>query len=342
MSQSKKILVTGGCGFIGSHTVLSLVENNFEPIVIDTLENSEKFILDNLSQVTGKKIIFYQADCCDESAMDRIFATEKPEGVIHFAAYKAVGESVQEPLKYYHNNISSLVCLLKLCAKYQINDFIFSSSCTIYGTPAKIPVTEASPMGIAESPYGYTKQVGERIISDFSASLPAFRAVMLRYFNPIGAHPNKMLGELPIGSPNNLVPYITQTAIGKRTQLTIYGNDYNTPDGTCIRDYIHVCDVADAHVEAIKKSASIKSFPAVYNLGTGNGHSVQEVVDVFEKVNGIQLNYTIGPRRAGDVVSIYANTEKANRELGWKAKYSLADALQHAWEWEKTYDKFKS
>lgn len=342
MAQPKKVLVTGGCGFIGSHTVVSLIENNFEPVIVDTLENSEKFILHNIEKITGKKVKFHQVDCSDRGAMKKIFSEEKFQGIIHFAAYKAVGESVQQPLKYYHNNIASLVVLLELCQQYQVHELIFSSSCTVYGSPDEVQVTEQSPMGVAESPYGFTKQIGERIIRDFSLAWPAFKAVMLRYFNPIGAHPLALLGELPIGSPNNLVPYITQTAIGKRQQLIIFGNDYPTADGTCIRDFIHVCDIADAHVEALKKINQMKKYPEVFNLGTGYGHSVLEVVKTFEEVSGQKLNYTIGPRRSGDVVSIFANTEKAAFELDWHTRYTLADALKHAWEWEKTYEKFRN
>lgn len=341
MAASKKILVTGGCGFIGSHTVVSLVASGFEPVIVDTLENSERFILDNIGKITGKNIAFYQVDCCDMPTMKQIFSAEKFDGIIHFAAYKAVGESVEKPLKYYHNNLESLVVLLELCREFGVHDFIFSSSCTIYGNPENIPVTETTPTGKAESPYGFTKQIGERIISDFSKAFPALKAVLLRYFNPIGAHPNTMLGELPVGTPNNLVPYITQTASGKREKLTVYGNDYATPDGTCIRDYIHVCDIADAHVEALKKTHTLHEFPAIYNLGTGTGHSVLEVIQTFEKVTGCKLNYMIGPRRSGDVESIYADTTKSAKELGWKSKYNLGDALLHAWEWEQSYEKFR-
>lgn len=335
-------MVTGGCGFIGSHTVVSMVKKGFEPVIVDTLENSESFILDNLEKVTGKKIKFYQYDCSDRASMSKVFETEKPRGIIHFAAYKAVGESVQQPLKYYHNNIQSLVVLLELCQEHRVADFVFSSSCTVYGNPDKIPVTEDSPSGKTESPYGFTKQIDEQILRDFSFTQPWFRAVLLRYFNPIGAHPSGMLGELPIGTPNNLVPYITQTAIGKREKLTIFGNDYDTPDGTCIRDYIHVCDIADAHVQALEKLENMKQFPQVYNLGTGQGHSVLETVKTFEKASGVKLNYVFGPRRAGDVVSIYANNEKALKELEWKTRYTLYDALQHAWEWEQMYEKFRN
>ena len=341
-SKKNKILVTGGCGFIGSHTVVSLIEKGFEPIIVDSLENSEKFILENLQTLTKTRIKFYHENCCDELAMKKIFAEENLSGVIHFAAYKAVGESVAQPLKYYKNNIGSLITLLELCEKYKVSNFIFSSSCTVYGNPDNIPVNESTPIRKAESPYGETKIICENIINQFSSVNSWFKPVILRYFNPIGSHPSGLIGELPIGVPNNLVPFITQTAKGIRKELTVFGNDYSTTDGTCVRDYIHVCDLADAHVVSLSKIDHIKSFPVYYNLGTGKGNSVLEVIQIFEKISSSKLNYIIGKRRSGDVESIYANTSKAQNELGWKCKFSLEDALNHAWNWENSYANFKS
>lgn len=335
MSTTKKILVTGGCGFIGSHTVVALIENGYTPVIVDNLANAEAFIHERLEQITGKKIRFYINDCTDHVAMDKIFGDEKFDGVIHFAAYKAVGESVAEPLKYYKNNIGSLVTMLELCEKHNIPDFVFSSSCTVYGTPKQIPVTENSASLAAESPYGNTKVIGERILQEYVQSGKKINAVLLRYFNPIGGHPSGLIGELPKGVPNNLIPYITQTAIGKMNALTVYGNDYSTADGTCIRDYIHVCDIADAHVAALIHIRENKNNPEIFNLGTGKGNTVLEVVQTFERVNKVKLNYVIGPRRSGDVESIFADNKKAYEQLKWKCKYTLADALEHAWNWEK-------
>lgn len=340
-TKGKKILVTGGCGFIGSHTVVALIENGFIPVIVDSLENAERFIHTNLETLTGKKITFYQANCCDKNNMQTIFSKENFDGIIHFAAFKAVGESVENPLKYYNNNLGATTVLLELCHEFKITDFIFSSSCTVYGTPEKSPVTETSAAGKAESPYGNTKVICEQIITDYTRSTTQFKPVILRYFNPIGAHPSGLIGELPVGIPNNLVPYINQTAKGIRKELTVFGNDYNTADGTCIRDYIHVCDLADAHVRALIKIHSLSDFPAIFNLGTGNGNTVLEVIQSFEKVNNVKVNYTIGPRRAGDVESIYANCEKASRELGWKCKFTLSDALKHSWNWENNYPSIK-
>jgi len=336
-SKDKKILVTGGCGFIGSHTVVALIENGFEPVIVDSLENSERFIHTNLESLTNKKITFYEANCCDKSKMHAIFSKENFNGIIHFAAFKAVGESVENPLKYYSNNLGATTVLLELCQEFNIANFIFSSSCTVYGTPEKSPVTEISAAGKAESPYGNTKVICEQIITDFTKSNTQFKPVILRYFNPIGAHPSGLIGELPIGIPNNLVPYINQTAKGIRKELTVFGKDYNTSDGTCVRDYIHVCDLADAHLRALMKINTLSVFPAIYNLGTGNGNTVLEVIQTFENVNSVKVNYTIGLRRPGDVESIYANSDKATKELGWKCKYTLGDALKHSWNWENNY-----
>ncbi|HYG50924.1 MAG TPA: UDP-glucose 4-epimerase GalE [Flavobacteriales bacterium] len=342
MSKNKKILVTGGCGYIGSHTVVSLVENGYDPVIVDTLENSEAFIHANLEKITGRKIAFHQANCCDEHKMEELFGNENFCGIIHFAAYKAVGESVEFPLKYYSNNINSLLVMLKMCEKFRVSDFIFSSSCTVYGSPEKIPVTEQTPSGKAESPYGNTKVICEQIITDFTAANKWLRSILLRYFNPVGAHPGAMIGELGKGIPANLLPYITQTAKGIREVLTVFGNDYSTHDGTCIRDYIHVCDVANAHVQALEHIDNFVKYPEIFNLGSGNGNTVLEVIKTFEEVNGVKVNYRIGPRRSGDVEKIYANTQKAEQMLGWKCRYTLADTVKHAWNWENNLSTFKS
>jgi UDP-glucose 4-epimerase len=341
MSNSKKILVTGGCGFIGSHTVVALIESGFTPVIVDSLENSEYFILTNLEKLTNSKIQFYKANCKDKKTMQTIFEKENFSGIIHFAAYKAVGESVEQPLKYYENNINSLLVLLELSLEFKISNFIFSSSCTVYGSPEIIPVTENSPVGKIASPYGNTKIICENILTDFSNSANWFKPVILRYFNPIGSHPSGTIGELPIGIPNNLVPFINQTAKGLRKELTIFGNDYNTPDGTCIRDFIHVCDLASAHVHALKKIDSFNEFPALFNLGTGSGNSVLEVIKTFEEVNKVKVNYSVGNRRQGDIESIFANNTKAEKELDWTCKYSLKDALAHSWKWENHYSTVK-
>lgn len=340
--NSKKILVTGGCGFIGSHTVVELIENGFEPVIVDSFENSEPFILKSLEKLTGVKIQFYKANCCDSSEMENIFEKENFSGVIHFAAFKSVEESVNNPIKYYENNINSLLVVLKICEKYKVSNFIFSSSCTVYGRPEIIPVTENSPIGKPESPYGNTKIICENILNDFSQSNAWFKPIILRYFNPIGSHTSALIGELPIGTPSNLVPYINQTANGIRNQLTVFGNDYTTKDGTCVRDYVHVCDIANAHVLSLVKIDSFNHFPQYFNLGTGQGNSVLEVIQEFEKINHVKVNYVIGPRRDGDVESIYANTQKAEKELGWICKYNLSDALKHSWQWEKNYTTIKN
>ncbi|HLP13105.1 MAG TPA: UDP-glucose 4-epimerase GalE [Flavobacteriales bacterium] len=341
MLKNKKILVTGGCGFIGSHTVVSLVENGYDPVIVDTLENSERFILDHLEKITGRKIPFYEANCCNETQMLAIFEKENFGGIIHFAAYKAVGESVAFPLKYYSNNIGSLIVLLKLCEQYKLTDFIFSSSCTVYGSPEQIPVTEETPMGKAESPYGNTKIICEQIITEFTAVNAWFKPVLLRYFNPVGAHPGGLIGELGKGVPMNLVPYLTQTVKGIREVLTVFGNDYSTKDGTCVRDYIHVCDIANAHVQSIKYIDEFTHYPEIFNLGSGNGNTVLEVIKTFEEINNLKVNYRIGQRRNGDVEKIFANTEKAEKKLHWKCQYTLADTMKHAWAWEKNLEQFK-
>lgn len=334
--MKKKILVTGGAGYIGAHTVVELIAAGYDPVIIDNLSRSDRTLLKGMEKITGHKANFREGDCLDEKFLHEVFGMEGPFScVLHFAAYKSVGESVQQPLMYYENNLGSLVSLLKVMKANDVKDIIFSSSCTVYGQPDQIPVDESAPFKHAESPYGATKQMSERILED--ASRTGFRVVSLRYFNPIGAHPSGSMGELPIGTPNNLVPFITQTAVGKREKLTIFGNDYDTPDGTNIRDYIHVVDLAIAHVRAmeyVEKLSAAEVYEA-FNLGTGKGVSVLELVNQFQKVTGVKLNYTIGARRPGDVEKVYADPAKVNSKFNWKTKYTSADALLHAWEWEK-------
>ena len=332
------ILVTGGCGYIGAHTIVDLIENGFNVISVDNLSRSSENSLAGIEKITGKKVKNYNIDLTNAQAAESIFI-ENPDitGVIHFAAYKAVGESVEMPLAYYENNIFSLVNLLKLAVKYNAMHFIFSSSCTVYGNPDSIPVTEQTPLQPAASPYGATKQMGESIIKD-TAFVAPLSTILLRYFNPVGAHPSTAIGELPIGRPQNLVPAITQTAIGKLDTMQVYGDDYDTRDGSCIRDYIHVCDIARAHTLALQysiKNNQPKSCE-IFNLGTGNGITVLEAIKAFEKVSGLALNYQIGPRRAGDIVAIYANNDYAVKKLGWEIKYSLEDMMRTAWDWEKS------
>jgi UDP-glucose 4-epimerase len=335
MASNKTILVTGGAGFIGSHTVVQLNTNGYDVVIVDNLSRSDSTLLKGIEEITGKPVDFHEVDCTDSNSLNRVFEHRKIDAVIHFAAYKAVGESVEKPLEYYENNILSLTSLLKAMKKNSVRDIIFSSSCTVYGEPDQIPVTEESPIKPANSPYGATKQMCERILED--TEVLGFNIISLRYFNPIGAHPTALIGELPIGSPNNLVPYITQTAAGIRKQLTIHGNDYNTPDGTCIRDYIHVVDLAEAHVKALEflQKGSESGYYEVFNLGTGKGISVMELVTSFERVNKLKLNYTIGPRRPGDVEKVYANSALSFSKLKWKPSFTMEDALMHAWQWEK-------
>nr|WP_311455544.1 UDP-glucose 4-epimerase GalE [uncultured Capnocytophaga sp.] len=332
------ILVTGGLGFIGSHTVVELQQAGYEVIIIDNLSNSSIEVLDRISKITGKKPIFEQIDLREKGKVEDFFQRYNSiEGVIHFAASKAVGESVEKPLLYYENNIASLIYILQELQKKEKVSFIFSSSCTVYGQADELPVSENAPFKQAESPYGNTKQINEEIIRDTCHISANIKAISLRYFNPIGAHSSALIGELPNGVPQNLVPYITQTAIGLRESLSVYGNDYPTPDGTCIRDYIHVVDLAKAHIAALERllKENNESNYEVFNIGTGKGSSVLEVIKAFEKVTGQALPYKIVGRRAGDVVSAYANTYKANKELLWKAELTLEDALLSAWNWEK-------
>lgn len=331
-----KILVTGGCGYIGSHTITDLIENNFEVISIDNNSRSTMALLNGIRQITGKEVKNYKVDLCNYDETFAVFQ-ENPDikGIIHFAAYKAVGESVNKPLMYFENNLFSLVNILKCAAEFKVPHFIFSSSCTVYGNPDKIPVTESSPILPAESPYGATKQMGEQIVRDVT-NANGLKSVLLRYFNPVGAHPSSNIGELPLGKPENLVPVITQTAIGKIPQLTVYGDDYDTRDGSCIRDFVHVCDIANAHTLALQYliGKKNKSDVSVFNLGTGNGVTVLEAIKAFEKVSGKSLNYKIGARRPGDVIAVYSDNSFARNELGWRIKYSLDDMMKTAWDWE--------
>lgn len=338
--ESNKILVTGGLGYIGSHTVVELVENGFTPIIVDNLSNSYKDVLSWLTEIVGFEPEFHQLDCCNKSSFIKVFE-KHPDlyGVIHFAAYKAVGESVENPLKYYQNNLDSLNVLLDLMNEFKIKNLVFSSSCTVYGIPeGQIQVNENTPLQKPNSPYGHTKLMSEQIIQDVTAAT-SIKASLLRYFNPVGAHKSAKIGELPIGKPNNLVPFITQTAAGLREKLSIFGNDYDTIDGTCIRDYIHVSDLANAHVKAIQFLQNQTEKTSVFNLGTANGNTVKQVVDAFEKSTGIKLNYEYVNRRAGDVPAIYADASKANHQLQWSCKYSLADSMITAWNWQKNLKK---
>jgi UDP-glucose 4-epimerase len=333
-----KILVTGGLGFIGSHTAVELQNEGFDVIIIDDLSNSSIDILKGITSITGTSPGFEQFDLKEKSKVQAFFESHQDiEGVIHFAASKAVGESVEKPLLYYENNINTLVYILQELQKLETANFIFSSSCTVYGQADELPITESAPIKKAESPYGNTKQIGEEIITDTCKVTPHLNAIALRYFNPIGAHHSTKIGELPIGVPQNLIPFITQTAIGIREQLSIFGDDYPTPDGTCIRDYIHVVDLAKAHVVALQRLINNKnnSNYETFNVGTGTGSSVLEVIKSFEKVSGQKLNYIIADRRAGDIISAYADTTKANDELGWKAQLTLDDAMRSAWKWEQ-------
>ena len=342
-----KVLVTGGAGYIGSHTVVELHNAGYEPVILDNFSNTEHKVILGIESILGQEITVCEEDCNNRDAVRRIIEEHGPfAGVIHFAAYKSVSESVREPLSYYENNIVSLVTILQECLASEIPNFIFSSSCTVYGQPENLPVTESTPIQKSESPYGSTKIVGETVLTDLTESLQksnsesALKVIALRYFNPIGAHPSAKIGELPLGVPDNLIPYVTQTAAGKREQLTIFGDDYDTPDGTCVRDYIHVVDLARAHVSALSylKSRKEKVMYDFVNVGIGQGKSVMEVVKAFEKVTGEKLNYTIGDRRPGDIEKIYADVAKSESLLNWRAEESIENALLHAWNWQKTLD----
>lgn len=333
----KNILVTGGAGYIGSHTIVRLHAEGYNPIILDDFSNSAKSVLKGLLKITGKEFKLYEGSILDESLFYKIFTENKIEGVIHFAAKKAVGESVEKPLLYYRINVTGLVTLLESMANHNVKNLVFSSSCTVYGQPDTLPVTEDSPKKTANSPYGNTKQIGEEVIEDTVNSGTNLKSIALRYFNPIGAHPSAEIGELPLGIPNNLVPFITQTAIGLREKLTVFGNDYNTPDGTCIRDYIHVMDLADAHVQCLKYlgNINVNSHFDFMNIGTGVGSTVIEAINSFEEQSGEKLNYELGPRRPGDVEKVYAQVDKSIRLLNWQTKLSLNDAMRDAWNWEK-------
>ena len=338
----KKILVTGGAGYIGSHTVVALHNAGYEAVIVDNFANSSKSVLDGLEKIIGSSPKLYELDCTDRKAMQQVFREEKDlQGVIHFAAYKAVGESVNEPLKYYQNNLGSLLVLLELMEEEGVRNLVFSSSCTVYGQPEKLPVTEETPTQPATSPYGRTKQMCEDILGDLHKSKSPVRSLALRYFNPIGAHESGLIGELPNGVPNNLIPFVTQTAAGIREQITVFGDDYNTPDGTCIRDYIHVMDLADAHIKAFEYLDKVgeESFYDTVNVGTGKGNSVLEVIQAFEKVSGEKLNYKIGDRRAGDIEKVWANVDKANQELNWQARHDIEKSLDDAWRWQQQLSK---
>ena len=336
------ILVTGGLGYIGSHTVVELLNNNFEVVIIDDLSNSEKFILKNIEEVSGKKPVFYPFDLKRKELLKQVFDAHKIDGCIHFAAYKAVGESQEKPVDYYENNLFSLINLLQEFKEKNISNFIFSSSCTVYGQADKMPIDEETVLKLPESSYGKTKQMGEEILKDF-ATAHQKKITLLRYFNPIGAHPTAKLGELPIGIPNNLVPYVMQTAAGIREKLSVWGDDYPTEDGTAVRDYIYVVDLAKAHVKALQKliNSTENTQIDIYNLGTGKGSSVLEVVHAFEKANDVNVPYQICERRAGDITIAYANADKAERELGWKADTTLEEALRTTWQWQKYLESQK-
>src|SRR4051794_6832178 len=331
-----KILVTGGCGYIGSHTLVDLIENGYDVISVDDNSRSTASILKGVEEITGKPIKNYKVDLCNFDDTFAIFQeNEDIKGIIHFAAYKAVGESVEKPLMYFENNLYSLINLLKCVQEFRTPWFVFSSSCTVYGEPDQQMVTEETPPKPAASPYGYTKQMGEQILGEFQKASDT-KVILLRYFNPVGAHPSALIGELPIGKPQNLVPAITQTAAGKLPKMTVYGSDYPTRDGSCVRDFIHVSDIAHAHTLAIRylEEGKNKNNREVFNLGTGNGVTVLEAIKSFEKVSGVKLNYEIGPRRSGDIIAIYANNDKAVKLLGWDPKYSLDEMMSTAWKWE--------
>lgn len=334
------VVVTGGTGYIGSHTCVELINSGYNVVILDNLSNSHEDVLDSIEEITGTRPAFFNVDIHDAKKLEEVFVSigDKVESVIHFAAMKAVGESVEKPLMYYRNNLDSLINILDEMQKHQVSNLVFSSSCTVYGQPDKFPVTEQTERKEAESPYGNTKAICEDIMKDTS-QVNDLRAISLRYFNPIGAHQSGKIGELPIGKPNNLVPFVTQTAAGIREYLTIFGDDYQTVDGTCVRDYIHVVDLAKAHLSALKRleKSEKKSDYEVFNVGTGDGKSVLQVVDAFKEATGIEIPYKIGDRREGDITEIYADTTLANEALGWKAELSLTEALRSSWNWEKNY-----
>lgn len=335
--MKKRVLVTGGAGYIGSHTAVELIEAGYDVVVADDLSNAEMTAVEGVRRITGAEVPFVKADCSDPARLFPIFEQYPVDAVIHFAAFKAVGESVHKPLDYYRNNLSLLITVLEAMRKYGVENIVFSSSCTVYGQADVLPVTEQTPRKEAESPYGNTKKMCEDILRDSVKAYPGLKGIALRYFNPIGAHPSALIGELPRGVPNNLVPYVTQTAAGLREQLSVFGDDYNTPDGSCLRDYIDVVDLARAHVAAIGRMVGGRSKAPyeIFNVGTGRPVSVLELVHTFEKVNGVKVNYKIVGRRAGDIEAVWADTTYANNELGWKAEKSLEETLAGAWNWEK-------
>lgn len=335
MSTSHKILVTGGAGYIGSHTIVQLLEEGYEPVIADNFSNSHMSVIQNISDISGKSVILEEGDCNDPSFLEDLFLRYRFSGVIHFAAYKAVGESVREPLRYYSNNLNSLMVLVETMRRFDVHDLVFSSSCTVYGGPETACVDENTTLGTPGSPYGWSKWMGERILRDSLLAYPELDVIFLRYFNPIGAHPSGLLGEFPQGVPNNLLPYITQTAIGILPQLTVFGNDYPTHDGTCIRDFIHVMDLADAHIAALRYMDEKTSGPDTFNIGIGKGVSVLELIAAFEQETGVKVNYKFGERREGDVMEIYADATLAEKHLRWKAKRSVNDAVRDAWRWEQ-------
>lgn len=331
--EHMKVLVTGGAGYIGSHTCVELLDSGYEVVVVDNLCNARRKVIDRIKRITGKNVMFYEADIRDYDAMDRVFEAEKPELVIHFAGLKAVGESVEKPLEYYENNISGTLNLCKVMREHDCKNIIFSSSATVYGEPAFIPITEQCPKGVCTNPYGWTKHMLEQILTDIQKADPSWNVILLRYFNPIGAHKSGMIGEDPKGIPNNLLPYVAQVAVGKLECVGVFGNDYDTPDGTGVRDYIHVVDLARGHVKAIdmiKKNPGVK----IYNLGTGIGYSVLDVIKAFSKACGKELPYQIKPRRAGDIASCYSDATLAKEELGWVAEYGIDEMCQDSWRWQ--------
>ena len=331
-----KVLVTGGCGYIGAHTIVDLINNGFDVVSVDSNIRSSTQLLDGIEKITGKKVRNYKVDLCNLEDTNAVFHENRDIiGVIHFAALKAVGESVNEPLMYFQKNLTSLINVLKCVKEYNIPNLVFSSSCSVYGNTKALPVVEETPLGEAQSPYARTKQMGEQMIEDYSR-VNDTQSILLRYFNPVGAHPSALIGELPLGKPDNLVPVITQTAIGKIPKMTVFGTDYDTRDGSCVRDYIHVMDIANAHTKALQYLIARRNTSncEVFNLGTGNGVTVLEAIKAFEKISGIKLNYTTGPRREGDVISIYANNSKAKEKLQWEPKIGIEDSMRTAWQWE--------
>jgi UDP-glucose 4-epimerase len=329
------ILVTGGAGYIGSHTCVELLNAGYDVVVVDNLCNSCRESLNRVEEITGKKLTFYEVDLLDEPTLDSVFQNEKIDAVIHFAGLKAVGESVYKPLEYYHNNITGTLILCDVMRRHGCKSIVFSSSATVYGNPAFVPITEECPKGEITNPYGRTKGMLEQILTDLHTADPEWKVMLLRYFNPIGAHKSGRIGENPKGIPNNLLPYITQVAVGKLVCLGVFGNDYDTPDGTCVRDYIHVVDLADGHVKALDKLSKEQGGVWIYNLGTGVGYSVLDVINAFEEANNLKINYVFKERRAGDVPQCYADSSKAERELGWKAKYGIREMCEDSWRWQK-------